>query len=99
MFIESQPMFQRNMSPPSSGLKSKPSKQQASFMLISFMAYYSTLKVRQYVPLKHQMSFSGLYGVIPQKIELFITTTVRTSNLRRYLLLSQVMNYSHELLN
>jgi hypothetical protein len=32
------------------------------------------------VPSKHQLTFNGLHGVISQKIVLFITTAVRTSN-------------------
>jgi hypothetical protein len=35
---------------------------------------------RQYVPLKHQLTFNGLHGDISQKTILFLTTTVRTSN-------------------
>jgi hypothetical protein len=31
-------------------------------------------------PSKRRMTSNGLQGVIPQKIEHFITTTVRTSN-------------------
>jgi hypothetical protein len=30
---------------------------------------------------KRLLNFSGLYGVVSQKIELFITSAVRTSNL------------------
>jgi hypothetical protein len=38
--VERQPMFTINMSPPSSGLKSKPSKESAScFMSVSCLAY------------------------------------------------------------
>jgi hypothetical protein len=32
------------------------------------------------VPPKRRLTFNGLHGVISQKIELFITTAVRTSN-------------------
>jgi hypothetical protein len=35
---------------------------------------------RQYVTPKHRLIFNGLHGVISQKIVLFITTAVRTSN-------------------
>jgi hypothetical protein len=37
-------------------------------------------KNRSDVPPKCQLTADGLRGVIPQKIELFITTSVRTSN-------------------
>jgi hypothetical protein len=42
-FVESQPTYWRNTSPPFSGLKSKPSKQAAS--KVSCLAYSSTLKM------------------------------------------------------
>jgi hypothetical protein len=32
------------------------------------------------VPPKHRLTSNGLHGVISQKIEIFITTAVRTSN-------------------
>jgi hypothetical protein len=35
---------------------------------------------RWHVPPKHQFTFNGLYSIISQKIELFITTAMRTSN-------------------
>jgi hypothetical protein len=38
----------------------------------------------QYVPLKRWLTFNRLQGVITQKIVLFITTTVRTSNPTQY---------------
>jgi hypothetical protein len=34
----------------------------------------------QYVSLKYQLTFKGQHGAASQKKELFITTTVRTSN-------------------
>jgi hypothetical protein len=34
-----------------------------------------------HVPLKYQLTSSGLHGVVSQKIEPFITTAVRASNL------------------
>jgi hypothetical protein len=43
----------------------------------------------RYVPTKRRLNFNGLHGVISQKIELFITSAVRTSiprNPRMYLL-------------
>jgi hypothetical protein len=36
--------------------------------------------VRRCVPPKRRLTFSGLHGVIPQEIVLFITTAVSTSN-------------------
>jgi hypothetical protein len=35
---------------------------------------------KQYIPLKCQMTFNGLHSITSQKIELIITTTVRTAN-------------------
>jgi hypothetical protein len=35
---------------------------------------------RQYVPPKRSFTFTGLHGVKPHKIELFITTAMRTSS-------------------
>jgi hypothetical protein len=34
----------------------------------------------RHVPPKRRLTFNGLHGVISHKIELFITTAVRTSN-------------------
>jgi hypothetical protein len=36
---------------------------------------------KRHVPLKRQLTFSGLHGVIAQKLEFSITTAVTTSNL------------------
>jgi hypothetical protein len=35
---------------------------------------------RWHVPLKHRLTFDGLHGIISHKMELFITTVVRTWN-------------------
>jgi hypothetical protein len=43
-------------------------------MLVSYLLYSSTLKMEA------QLIFSGLNGVIFQKIELFITSAVRASD-------------------
>jgi hypothetical protein len=50
--VESQPTFRRNISPPSSGSKNKPSKNPEpelclplAFTLVSFSAYFSILKM------------------------------------------------------
>jgi uncharacterized membrane protein len=42
-----------------------------------------TLRGRRYYPIKPWITFKLLHGVISQKIELFITTALRTSNLQR----------------
>jgi hypothetical protein len=56
-------------------------QQEELFMLISFSAHSSTLKMEAiYAPPQHQLTFIGLYGVISHKIELFTVTAVRTSN-------------------
>jgi hypothetical protein len=72
-FIESQLKFRRNMMPPSSGLKTKQK-------LVSCLAYASTLKMEATCSSKMLANFNGLRDVIPQKVELFITTVERTSN-------------------
>jgi hypothetical protein len=53
----------------------------ACVMLVSCLAYSLTLKVKQHISLKCCLTVTGLHGVISQKIELFITTAVKTSNL------------------
>jgi hypothetical protein len=42
--------------------------------------FFQIWRWRQYVPPKLRLTFNGLHGVISQKIVLFITTAVRTSN-------------------
>jgi hypothetical protein len=63
-------MFGRNVLPPSAGSKTKPSKHVALLA-----ACKNTANTKQVAGL----TFNGLHGVISQKIELFITTAVRTS--------------------
>jgi hypothetical protein len=46
------------------------------FMLISCSATHRCIRWRQYVPPKRELTFTGLHGVISQKI----VTAVRTSN-------------------
>jgi hypothetical protein len=73
------------MSPPSSVSNNKPSKKLAelclppAFTLVSCSAYFSTLNM---VTCSYETSidFSGLRGVISQKIQIFVTATARTSN-------------------
>jgi hypothetical protein len=38
------------------------------------------LKIEVYFPPKRRLTFNGLHGVISQKVVLFITIAVRTSN-------------------
>jgi hypothetical protein len=51
------------------------------FTLVSCLAYSSTLNMERPVPPKRRLTSNALHGVISQKIELFITIAVRTSNL------------------
>jgi hypothetical protein len=50
---------------------------RAGFLLNLF---FGTWRRRRYVPPKRQLTLNGLHGLISQKIVLFITTAVRTSN-------------------
>jgi hypothetical protein len=65
----------RNISPLSSGSKNKPSKKPVWKQVASRALL---------VPPKRQLIFNGLHGVMSQKIVLFITTAVRTSNPTEY---------------
>jgi hypothetical protein len=51
-----------------------------AFTLISCFVHSSTLKLEENIPPKRRLSSNGLYVLISQKIERFITTGVRTSN-------------------
>jgi hypothetical protein len=73
----------RNLSPPSSA-----SKQSSACHMLS-RGFLVRLVLRRkkwkwYVPPKRRLTSNGLHGVISQKIELFITTAVRTSNPTEY---------------
>jgi hypothetical protein len=48
-------------------------------MLVYCLALFNP-EDKAYVPLKCWFTFIRLYGIISQKIELFIATAVRTSN-------------------
>jgi hypothetical protein len=64
--VESQRTFRSNMSPPSSGMKSKPTLQPGIWG-------------GRLVPAKRLFTFNGLHRIISQKIEIFTTTATRTS--------------------
>jgi hypothetical protein len=59
--VESRPTFQRNMSPPSSGSKNKPSKKPAclppAFTLVSCLAYSSAMKMEATCPSETLVNF------------------------------------------
>jgi hypothetical protein len=57
------------------GRKNKFSKKPAWMQVASLPWWW-----RWYVPSKRRLALNGLHGVISQKIVLFITTTVRSSN-------------------
>jgi hypothetical protein len=50
----------------------------ACFMLVSCLAYSSTLKMEATFPLKRRLNFIGLHSVKPQKKERLIVTIMRT---------------------
>jgi hypothetical protein len=62
-------------SPLSSGLKTKPNKKSVKAQHSLRSRWW-----RRYVSTKRRLTFNGLHDVVSQKIELFITTGVRTSN-------------------
>jgi hypothetical protein len=71
------PKFQRNVLPPSSNLKSKPSFLTAlADLLLGFNLRH--WRWRRYFPPKRR-AVSKLHGITIQKIVLFIVTTIRTA--------------------
>jgi hypothetical protein len=52
----------------------------ASFVLVSCLTYYPILKMETIFLPKRRFTFTVLYGVISEKMHLFIVTAVRTSN-------------------
>jgi hypothetical protein len=57
-------------------------------------AYFSNLKMEAICSSEASLTFNGLCGVISQKIVLFITTAVRTSNITK-LALSVPLSHTH----
>jgi hypothetical protein len=103
--VERQPMFRRNMFP-SLGSKNTPSKKPATaditwlYLLLASRCYLAWLlrpwRRRRHVPQKRRSTFSGLHILAFLKIELFITTAVRTSNPTRYEAFDKVSRASLE---
>jgi hypothetical protein len=52
----------------------------AACLLVPYLVYSSTLKMRQYVPPNRRFTFTGLHDAAFQKIKTFTITPVRTSN-------------------
>jgi hypothetical protein len=50
----------------------------ACFTLVSYLVYSSILKLEGHVPRKRRLTFTRLHVVISQKMQLFITTAVKT---------------------
>jgi hypothetical protein len=75
-FVENQPTFQRNVSPPYLGSKIRTRNQQDLFATMlhsdSFLDLLFGLKISRYIPPKRRLTFSGLYGVTSQNVWVFI---------------------------
>jgi hypothetical protein len=52
----------------------------ACFKLVSYLAYFSVLKMEKTCFSEHTLTFNGLHSIVSLKTELFITAVVRTSN-------------------
>jgi hypothetical protein len=79
-------MFQRNILPPSSGSKNKPSKPLPCHLLSRWYLAQLPLRTwrwRRYVPPKCRLTVIGIHSATSEKIVgLFITTTVRQSTMK-----------------
>jgi hypothetical protein len=69
--VENQPMFRSNILPPA--------ELVTCFMVVSCLAYYSTLQMTATCSSETLVKFNGLGCFIRQETELFITAAVRTS--------------------
>jgi hypothetical protein len=61
------------MSPPSSGTKNKPTRNQRE------ASSKQSPEMEATFPPKRRLTFNGLHGVISQRIELFIISALRNS--------------------
>jgi hypothetical protein len=65
-----------------------PGKNLLSFLLSLF---FRPWRWRRYIPLKRQLTLNGLHGIISQKMVLFITTAVRTSDPTEFVCICIIM--------
>jgi hypothetical protein len=71
------------MSPPSSGSEIKLVLLVAGFMLVSFLAYFSTPEI-QAICSSETSVFTGIQSVIYQTIEFFLTLSINIKFLGNY---------------
>jgi hypothetical protein len=79
---ESQLMFARSISPPTSMLKSKPSKQSQTFCLpltVFLLSLCFDPEDENDVPPKYWLIFSELHSIVFHETELFLLCTLNTS--------------------
>lgn len=78
--VGSQLTFQSNISAPSSGSKNKQKKKKTSVKQLLSSLILRLRKWKRHIHPKRWLTQNELHGVIGQKIEIFITFAVRTSN-------------------